>query len=76
LVRKIDSTRRYEEMPHGLRALAALVILRDKVIKPLLAANCKLQRRRKPDNPSLLDQHYDVLRADMLALFGTLRLAA
>jgi hypothetical protein len=76
LVRKLDSTRRYEIMPQGLRALAALVVLRDHVIKPLLAASCQLQRGRKPKSPSLLDQHYDALRTDMRGLFHALRIAA
>jgi hypothetical protein len=44
LVRKIPSTRRYEVVPRGLRAMSALLVLRDKVIKPLLAAACQLWR--------------------------------
>lgn len=76
LVRKIESTRRYEVAPQGLRAMAALIVLRDKVIKPLLAAGCHLKRGRKPKNPSVLDQHYDTLRTDMLGLFNALRIAA
>src|ERR1700719_3769587 len=38
IVRRIDQTRRYESMPKGLRAITALVVLRNKAIKPLLAA--------------------------------------
>lgn len=38
LVRKIESTRRYEPTPEGLRTLVALCFPRDKVIKPLIAA--------------------------------------
>jgi hypothetical protein len=38
LVRKIGSSRRYETQADGLRAMTALVVLREKVIKPLLAA--------------------------------------
>jgi hypothetical protein len=76
LVHKIEPTRRYEIVPRGLRALAALLVLRDKVIKPLLAAGCHLRRGRKPKNPSLLDQHYDALRTDMLSLFTTLGIVA
>ena len=76
LVRKMDSTRRYEVAPQGFRALAALVVLRDKVIKPLLAAGCHLKRGRKPKSQTVLDQHYDALRTDMLGLFTALRIAA
>jgi len=45
--RRIESTRRYEATPEGLRALAALLVLHDKVIKPLLAA--VLNARSSPD---------------------------
>jgi hypothetical protein len=76
LARKIEGTRRYEILPQGLRALAALVVLRDKVIKPLLAASCHLKRGRKPKSPSPLDQHYDTLRTGMLGLFKELQIAA
>jgi hypothetical protein len=39
MVRKIGTSRRYEPEPDGLRAMTALVVLREKVIKPLLAAS-------------------------------------
>ena len=38
IVRRIGSTRRYEPLPSGLRAITALLVLRNKAIKPLLAA--------------------------------------
>jgi hypothetical protein len=38
IVRRIGHTRRYEPLPSGLRAMTALVVLRNKAIKPLLAA--------------------------------------
>ena len=76
MVRKIDSTRRYEVIPQGLQALAALVVLRDKVIKPLLAAGCHPARGRKPKNPTPLDRHYAALRRQMLGLFDSLGIAA
>jgi hypothetical protein len=44
-VRKIGASRRYEPLHQGLRALTALVVLREKVIRPLLAAST-----RKIDN--------------------------
>ena len=47
-VRKMESTRRYEVVPQGLRAMSALVLLRDKVIKPLLAAACQLKSGPRP----------------------------
>jgi hypothetical protein len=38
IVERIGSTRRYEVMPSGLRAITALLVLPEKAIKPLLAA--------------------------------------
>jgi len=38
IVQRIGKTRRYEPIPDGLMTLAAIVTLRDKVIRPLLAA--------------------------------------
>ena len=39
MVRKIGASRRYEPLHEGLRAMTALVVLREKVIRPLLAAS-------------------------------------
>src|SRR5437764_11357380 len=36
--RRSGHTRRYEPLPTGLRAMTALLVLRNKAIKPLLAA--------------------------------------
>src|SRR6202022_1060417 len=44
IVQRIGQTRRYEPMPVGLKAITALVVLRNKAIKPLLAA----AQERKP----------------------------
>ena len=77
LVRKVERTRRYEATPHGARALSALLVLRDKVIKPLLAAACQPQRRgRPPSNLTAVDQHYHTLRGTMSELFEQLAIAA
>lgn len=73
---KIEGTRRYEIVPQGLGAMAAVAVLRNKVIKPLLAAGCHLQHGCKPESPSPLDQHYDTLRTGMLDLFNALRIEA
>ena len=75
-VRKIESTRRYEVVPQGLRAMSALLVLRDKVIKPLLAAACQFKRGHKPKCCTTLDWHYQTLRQDMRDLFIELRIAA
>ena len=55
MVRRIGRMRRYESLPKGLRAMAALVALRNQAIKPLLAAAQELQSSRGAQNPQPLD---------------------
>ncbi len=76
LVCKIEHTRRYEATRNGVRALTALLVLRDKVIKPLLAAACRRQRHRQTRNLTVVDQHYETLRSTMSKLFIELGIAA
>lgn len=76
LVHKIESTCRYEVVPPGLRAMSTLVVLRDRVIKPLAAAACHLKREPKPKHSTTLDRRYETLRTDMRDLFNELRIAA
>jgi hypothetical protein len=60
-----------------VRALTALVVLRDKVIKPLLAAACQPRRRRRRlSNLTAVDQHYHTLHGTMSELFEELGIAA
>ena len=76
VVRRIGQTRRYESIPTGLRAMAALVVLRSKAIKPLLAAAQGLRPSRGAQNPSAIDTHYDTSRTAMCGVFQALGLAA
>ena len=76
IVRRIGRTRRYEPIPTGLRAIAALVVLRNKAIKPLLAAAQQLRPTRGPHNPSPIDIHYEAIRVGMQGVFDELGLAA
>jgi hypothetical protein len=76
MVRKIGASRRYEPLHEGLRALTALVVLREKVIRPLLAASTRPQTHSKLSNPTPIDQHYENLRAGMRGLFIELGVAA
>jgi hypothetical protein len=43
MMRKIGASRRYQPLHQGLRALTALVVLCEKVIRPLLAASTRPQ---------------------------------
>src|SRR5215472_1853829 len=60
----------------GIRTLAALLILREQVIKPVLAGVCRPKRGRPPKNLHPLDVHYQKLKVEMLATLKTLKLAA
>jgi hypothetical protein len=76
MVRKIGASRRYEPLHQGLRALTALVVLRERVIRPLLAATTRPQSHSKLSHPTPIDQHYENLRAGMHGLFLELGVAA
>ena len=76
IVRRLGQTRRYESIPKGLKAMAALVVLRNKAIKPLLAAAQDVRPSRGTQNPSALDTHYNTIRMAMRGVFKELGLAA
>jgi len=76
MVRKIGKSRRYEPVPEGLRSLTALLVLREKIIRPLLAASGKPEPSAKPAHPVPIDHHYENLRAGMRSLFTDLGIAA
>jgi len=60
----------------GIRTLVALLILREQVIKPVLAGVCRPKRGRPPKNLDPLDVHYQKLKVEMLATLRTLKIAA
>lgn len=76
LIRKINKSRRYETTPEGIQTIVALFVIREKVIKPVLAGISKTKRDSKPrcQNPS--DICYDTLRVEMDKLFQVLGIAA
>jgi hypothetical protein len=76
MVRKIGKSRRYDALPDGLRAITALVVLRENVIRPLLAASGRAEPQSKLANPIPIDHHYENLRASMRELFTALGIAA
>ena len=75
-VLRIAKSHRYEVPPDGLRTLAALVVLREHVIKPLLAGVRSPHQGRPPKSWTPLDRHYQTLRVDMQQLFTDLGLAS
>jgi hypothetical protein len=76
IVSRIGKTPRYKVITEGLRAMTALVILREKTIKPLLAAAKDHRRSRRPRNPAPIDAHYYTIRAAMCGVFHELGIAA
>jgi hypothetical protein len=76
IVRRIGHTRRYEPLPTGLRAMTALLVLRNKAIKPLLAAAQARHSARGANNPKPIDAHYQTIRVAIKGVFHELGLAA
>jgi len=75
LVEKIPSSRRYVATAKGYATMAALLVLREKVLKPVLAG---LTRRpgRPPKNTHPIDVHYQNLRLELQKALETLGVAA
>ena len=76
VVRPITKSRRYETIPQGLQEMAALLVLREKVIKPVLAGAGQIRRGRKPKEPDPIDVHYQMLQVEMRNLFQVIGIAA
>jgi len=76
IVCRIGHTRRYQPLTSGLRAITALVVLRNKALKPLLAAARPLHPTRGGLNPKPIDAHYHALRFAMQSVFRELGIAA
>jgi len=76
MVRRIGPSRRYEPLPEGLRAMTALVVIREKVIKPLLAAGSQLAPPSTLNHPTPIDRHYEKLQVEMRGLFTALGMVA
>jgi hypothetical protein len=75
LVRRQDNSRRYVSDPGGVRTMCAYLLLREKVIKPLLAGVVR-PTGRPPKVLNPLDRHYVNLREELNRTFETIGLAA
>jgi hypothetical protein len=73
MVQRVGRSRRYEATPSGLKAMAALISMRDHVILPLLASTMNLITSRGTQNPTPLNQYYASLRTHMQDLLQQLR---
>ena len=76
LITKLGRSRRYQLSPPSMRAITALLVLREHVIAPLLAGARTPPRASKSATWTFVDQHYQQLRLDMQPLFQELGIAA
>lgn len=76
LVQRIGKTRRYRVRKAAIRTLAGCFVLREKVIKPVLAGVCRPRVGRPRKCPSPIDQHYRTLQKQMNLTLRHLKLAA
>ena len=79
LIEKVENAaHRYQPTPDGLRSMTALIVLRDKVLNPLLTYNGRCRHGSKFDDPEQaeLDARYQDVQRQMQQLFKTLRIAA
>lgn len=77
LVEKTDQrSRRYRAPAEGVRMMTALIVLRDRIIKPLLAAANSPARPHRPQRRQSIDDHYRAIQYDMRGLFKALNFAA
>ena len=76
LVQRVGKTRRYRVRKPAIKTLAASFILREKVIKPVLAGVCRPRRGRPQKYPSLIDEHYRTLQQAMHRTLEHLKIAA
>jgi hypothetical protein len=71
-VKKIGKSRRYEPVPEGLQTMTALVVLREKVIKPVLAGAGKPKPGPRPKQETEIDKQYRQIHGEMRLLFHLL----
>jgi hypothetical protein len=62
---RIGGTRCYQVRRPGIRTLAGLLTLREKVLKPVLAGVCRPKRGRPPKNIHPRDEHYQNLQREI-----------
>ncbi|MCP4361743.1 MAG: hypothetical protein GY796_27340, partial [Chloroflexi bacterium] len=71
-VKKIGKSRQYEPVPQGLQIMTALVVLREKVIKPVLAGAGRPKRGPHLKQENSIDKQYRLIHGEMRLLFHLL----
>lgn len=74
LVVKIGRSRRYTVPADAARTMTALLVLREHVLGPIMAGCRVPMRGRRPNTWTAVDQHYEAIRRDMVALFAEIGL--
>lgn len=75
-VERVEQTRRYRPVLPAFRELAALLIVREKLLKPLAASFAEGRSAPAPVPPSEIDQHYRTLQHHLRHALTALGLAA
>ncbi len=75
LISKIENSRRYEPVPKGLREMTALLVLREKALKPILTGAGKSRRGPKPKFQDQTDIHYANIQTELHSLFQVIGIA-
>ena len=74
-VEKIGNSRRYQPLLAGLKIMAALLTLRQKVVKPVLAGSTKPKSEPLPHHQTELDIQYRKVQTEMHQLLLMLGIA-
>lgn len=75
-VLKLAHSRRYRAPAVAIRSLGALLLIREQVLRPLLAAASRPMPLPAPRRPSQVDRHYAAIRHEMNRLFDLIGIAA
>ncbi len=76
LIVKVQNSHRYTPVSEGVQTMAALWVLREQVLKPLLAGVTTKLHRTQSDPLNPIDACYEALRTDMHHLLDRLGFAA
>jgi len=75
IVMRIPKSLRYDIKPKGLQSVTAFLVLRNKVIAPLIARHGKRKRAPQCHMPPI-DKHYNNIQKEMQHVFSALGIAA
>lgn len=76
LVHRPDRSHRFQATPEGLRVISGVIVVLDKVLKPVLAGEGTPRRGRPPHRVTEIDRQYQLVRAEFRHLLEMTRLAA